>query len=444
MDDDDKLMTEVQGIVKKQRELAEKHGTESAKYKAFMEKADEKMAEFDKKNEEVVASLAKAEIEAVELKERIKTLEALGAVSSATSVDSAVIKAENNEVMNALLKNNWGEFIASDGAEKKAARLFNSMVKMGDLSLVEGDVKKMASFLGNYASKSSTDLLRSDIGELGGFLCPPEWSNELNKNIIEYSPVRNFVRVKRTASKVYKEPIRVGIPKATRPGETRSGGKSVSQYAMNDFSPERMTNTIGVTYDELLYNAYDLASELMRDNAEAFAVKEGEEFFSGSGVKEGLGWSVDPNVPEYITAVSGVLDFDDMIGITGELKRGYNPMYSFNRRTLAYLRTIKDSSGRYLWNPAFGDAASGAPATVNGYRYSSEFIEYDDHDTNGGFPVLFADMMRFYQIVDRTDMTVIRDEYTQKVEGIVEFTMNKWCTGKTKIQEAGIRMKVKA
>ncbi len=440
MDENEKMMTEVMGIVKKQRELAETVGTDSAAYKTYMANSDAKMAEFDKKNEEIVASISESIKENVELKERIKTLEVIGANGGTKAVSAEQLKADNNEVMNALLKNSWKEFIESPGAEQKASRLFTTMSKASDIALVEGDVKKMAAFVDNYGRKSSTDLLRSDIGELGGFLCPPEWSNELNKNIIEYSPVRSYVRVKRTASKVYKEPIRVGIPIATRAGETRAGGTSVSNYAMNDFSPERLTNTIGVTYDELLFNGYDLASELMKDNAEAFSVKEGQEFFSGSGVKEGLGWSVDPNVPEFDTAAN-VLTFDDMINITGELKRGYNPMYSFNRRTLAFLRTLKDDYGRYLWNPAFGDAASGSPATINGFRYSAEFIEYDDYDVADGYPILFADMLRFYQIVDRTDMTVIRDEYTQKKEGIVEFTMNKWCTGKTKIQEAGIRMK---
>ena len=65
----------------------------------------------------------------------------------------------------------------------------------------------------------------------------------------------------------------------------------------------------------------------------------------------------------------------------------------------------------------------------------------DDPDVTNGFPVLFADMMRFYQIVDSTTMEIIRDEYTRKKEGIVEFTMHRFCYSKPKIKEAGIRLK---
>lgn len=438
--ENDNLMTEVKGIVSKQREIAEKHGVESAKYKAYMENADLKMAEFDKKNEDLVQKQVALEKEAEENKDRIKTLELLGVqAGSGINVDK---KSEARDVLNALLKNQWVPFISSPEGEQKAGRVFNELIKSG---YRDAEISKMGSVLDQYGQKASSDLLRSDIGEFGGFLCPPEYSNELNKNIIEYSPVRRYARVKKTASKTYKEPLRVGIPIASRPGEAKTSGDNTnSNYAMNDFSPVRLTNTTGVTYDELLFNAYDLASELMMDNAEAFGVKEGQEFFNGTGIEQGLGFSVDPNVPEFETATS-TLTFDDMINITGELKTGYNPMYMFNRRALTYLRTLKDAiNGRYLWNPAFGDAASGAPATINGYRYSSDFIEFDDIDVSTGYPVLFADMLRFYQIVDRADMTIIRDEYSRKKEGVVEYTMNKWCFGKAKIHEAGIRMKRKA
>lgn len=437
---DEQIKNEVHSIVTKQRELAEQFGTNSATYKQYMENADKKMAHFDGKNEELVKSIELEKKNNEELKSRIAGLEDLASLGSGPN-GNADMKSESEAVMNALLKNQWNDFIAEARNEKAAGRVFSAMAK-NDYRDAEG-ASKMASVVHNYGTKASADILRSDIGELGGFLCPPEYSNEMNKNMIEYSPVRRYARVRRTASKNYKEPLRVGIPKATRPGEATAGGRSVSTYAMNDFTPKRMTNTIGVSHDELLFNSYNLANELMMDNSEAFAVKEGEEFYKGDGVNGGLGFTVDNNVPEF-TSATNTLTFDDMINITGQLKQGYNPMYMFNRRTLAYLRTLKDQNDRYLWSGPFGDAAAGSPATINGIRYSSEFIEFDDYDVADGIPVLFADMSRFYQIVDRTDMTIIRDEYTKKVEGIVEYTMNKWCYGKPKIHEAGVRLKKKA
>ena len=439
MDKNDELMQEVKGIVDKQREIADTLGTNSAQYKEFVEKIDKKMAEFDTANEKAVKEIEAERAKNEEMKERLKTLETLGAMGAASSeVNAATMKNDAHDVMNAMLKNDWVGFVGNPQNYQKAERVFTAMAKM-DYRDSEGG-EKMRRVVEDYGQKASADLLRSDIGELGGFLCPPEWSNELNKNMIEYSPIRMYARVKRTASKTYREPIRIGIPRAQRPGEARnSGANQSSNYGMNDFTPVRLTNTTGVTHDELMFNAYDLSREIMMDNAEAFSVTEGQEFFNGTGVEQGLGFTVDPNVPEFTTA-GATITFDDMINITGQLKSGYAPMYMFNRRTLAYLRTLKDTNGRYLWNGPFGDAAAGSPATINGYRYSSDFIEFDDHDTANGFAILFADMQRFYQIVDRADMTIIRDEYTRKKEGVVEFTMNKWCFGKPKIHEAGIRM----
>lgn len=431
----EELLRETKGVVDRARVLLEERGKESAEYKRYMENTAQKLEEFDKKNEELTAKLVSAEREAIEAKERIKHLETVGRTLIKT--DEITIK-DVNCVMNAMLKNQWNAFIEDERNYQKAVAVFGGMKSMRyhDTS----GAQKMANEL---ERKAAPELLRSDIGEFGGILCPPEYSAELNKNEIEYSPIRKFARVKKTSSKVYKEPQRVGVPTASRPGEAREGGSSVSNYAEDDYTPVRLSNTVPVTIDELSFNAYNLANELLLDNAEAFAIKEGQEFFSGTGVNEGLGVSVDPNVPEYETTTT-ILTFDDMIGITGQLKKGYNPMYCFNRRTMAYLRGLKDQNDRYLWSGPFGDAGSPAVATINGYRYSSDFIDMDDYDVGGGFPVLFADMLRFYQIVDRLDITIIRDEYTRKKEGIIEFTMNKWSFGKPKIKEAGIRMKRKA
>lgn len=439
---DEKVLQEIQQITKKMQSIQDEYGAQSAEYKSYVEKADQKFEAFEKLNKEFNEKYEAEKNEKEELKDRVKTLELLGTMSAHGGAQD--VKKDVNEVMNALLKKGWSEFINDPQNEQKAQRVFGALAKRVDQFHETNEASKTAMFVKNYGEKASGDLLRSDIGEYGGFLCPEEWSAELNKNLIEYGPVRRYARVKRTGSKVYKEPIRVGIPTAQRPGEAETSTNGSPNYAMNDFTPVRLTHTVGVTWDELNFNGYDLASEILRDVAEAFAVREGAEFFNGDGANKGVGWTVDANVPEFTTATA-TLTFDDMINITGELKRGYDPMYMFNRQTLAYLRTLKDAvNGRYLWNPAFGDAAGGAPATINGYRYSADFIEFDEYTTATGFPVLFADMPRFYQFVDRTDMTIIRDEYSRKKEGVVEFTMNKWCFGKPKIHEAGVRMKMHA
>lgn len=416
-------------IRKKDQELGQQH----SETKRFVENTEKKLEEFDKANEELVSKLAQAEKAEAELKDRIEHLERLGSNVSETE---KITSKDIDDVMNAMLRKEWPSFIADEKNFKKAMIAFAPL----DGALIEG-AEEAKQMIDSIQRKATPDLLRSDLGELGAYLCPPEYSMELNKNMIEYSPIRQYCRVKTVTTNVYKEPIRVGIPRATRPGEAGTGGTSTSTYAQEDYTPHIMTNTTPITRQAMMYNKYNLSREIMLDNSEAFAVKEGQEFVSGTGVEEGLGFEVDPNVPQFESTTSGGFGFNDMIELTGELKAGYNPMYFFNRKTLAYLRRLTDDQSRYLWSGPFGDAGAPPVATINGYRYSSAFIDMDDPDVDDGFPVLFADMMRFFQIVDSSTMEIIRDEYTRKKEGIVEFTMHRFCFGKPKIKEAGIRMR---
>ena len=50
--------------------------------------------------------------------------------------------------------------------------------------------------------------------------------------------------------------------------------------------------------------------------------------------------------------------------------------------------------------------------------------------------VAFGDFRRGYTIVDRTGMSVVRDDVTAKRRAVVEFTMNRWNTGQVTLDPA--------
>ena len=431
------LADQVNQIVRKQREIAEKFGIDSAEYKRYVEQSDAKMAEFDKKNDAQVKELAEQKNLSEQLKQRIENIE-----SNAVSINGAdqkEVRQNYHNIVNAITKKQWGKLVEED--EELAKSYFDQMASLS----TEGkdfptEAKQFQNLVAAYdGQKASPELLRTDIGEYGGFLVPNEWSNELLRQIIEVSPCRSFARVKTIGGKTLMQPVRQGVPRALWAGETESSQDSISNYTLEEMTPHRLTHTVPITWDMINDSGYNISEELMTDSRIAFAQAEGFACVKGDGVKKPLGFTVDPDVPNFNTATN-TLTFDDMINITGELKSGYDPMYMFNRRTLAYLRTLSDNTGRYLWSGPFGDAASGAGATINGYRYSSAFIDMDDYDVDGGNPVLFSDFFRFYTILDRTDMMVIRDEVTRKREGIVEFTLMKWTEGKVVMKEAGVLM----
>jgi HK97 family phage major capsid protein len=428
---------EMANIVEKIREKAEKYGTESAEFKSYMEKADKDLKELDEKHEALVAQIKEKEKEEKELKERIEHLENLGAIANNQKKE----KQDPHFVMNAIFKKNWTGF-----AEKNPQDADLYMKEMGTVLKALGDdapseIKSFQNSVLQY--KAANDLLRTDIGELGGYLVQPIWSNTLREQIVEYSAVRRYATVESISGKSIVMPIEQGVPISAYEGEAEEGGSGTPNYTSTTLTPHRLTVTVPITWDMLNNSSYNISQRIMNTARKSFAQKEGEKFIEGDGIKEPLGFTADADVPIYTTETS-TLSFNDINSCSGELKRGYNPMWFFNRRTLSYLRNLQDDVGRYLWNPAFGDAASGAPATINGYPYSADMIDMDDYNTATGKPILFADMKEFYTIVDRTDIIVIRDELTQKKKAIIEFTLMTWNHGQPVIKEAGIILQLHA
>jgi HK97 family phage major capsid protein len=420
-------------IIKKQRELLKKYGEDSSIFKRYMEESDEYMKKYDGKHEEIMKQLATKDKELEEQKERIEHLESLG------SMIKTDVKTEDvHAVANAIFKKTWYDF-----AQKNEAEAFNYVKEMQRIIEFQGDnfPSELASFKYGLSNiKAAPDLLRTDIGEFGGFTVPISWSNRLREQIIEVSPARQFATVEQISGKTIMMPVRQGVPEAFFEGEAEESQSGIPNYTTNQLTPHRLAVTIPITWDMLNNNAYNISQRIMDDARKSFAAKEGKTFVVGDGVKKPLGFTQDNDVPIY-SSFTATLTFDDVIKISGELKQGYNPWYYFNRRTLVYLRTLADQNDRFLWAGPFGDAAAGVPQTINGIPYSASFIDMDDFDVNDGYPILFADMKEFYTITDRQDMVIIRDEVTQKKKAVVEFEVMKWTHGQPVIKEAGILLK---
>jgi HK97 family phage major capsid protein len=292
-------------------------------------------------------------------------------------------------------------------------------------------------------------LLRTDSAVDGGTLVLNEMDSEITKKITEIDQLRSVARVRTIGSKGLEVPIRTGIPTAVYEGEAETGTDSTSAYGSETLTPYRQTFTVPVTKDMLMDSSFNMEQEITQDASEAFAFGEGQGFITGTGFKEPQGITVDATVvAAALTASSGGLTDKinpvDLIVMAGELKVGYNPVYVMHRRTFARLRSERvgsgfaaaDGAGGFLWNPAM-DSAS--PATINGFPYilSSSMPQEADQ----ALSVAFGDFRRGYTIVDRTGISIVRDEFTLKRKAVVEFTLNRWNTGQVTLPEAIILQK---
>ena len=141
----------------------------------------------------------------------------------------------------------------------------------------------------------------------------------------------------------------------------------------------------------------------------------------------------------YSPVNSGAIDADDILLLQAELKTGYNASYVLNRRTLAQIRIQKSTTGAYIWQPGINGIVQN---TLGGEPY---LIANDmPNIAVGDFPVAYGDFMRGYVIVDRTGLSVIRDQYSSKRQAIVEFTLNRWLTGQVVLPEAITALEIKA
>lgn len=385
-------MNDVLESVKQLRVEFEKSAPDQGK----IEKLEKSLATFEESSQLIVAAQKESDQKALEMSERAEGLE-----TQLKALEAEMARGGNTADKKTL----------HDTDEYKALA---HLVKHGEFESVEQKA-----------------LLRTDVDTSGGFLVPTEMDNAITKEIIEISAIRSLARVRTIGAKSLEIAIRDKIPAATYEGETKAGGDSASEYRNETLTTYRQTHTTPITMDMLMDSAFNMDSELMTDSAEAFALGEGAAFVNGTGNKTPKGFLQDTRVQGLISSTSGTIDADDVILITGELKVGYSPTYVFNRRTLAFLRTLKATDGNFLWQPGLNGVVAN---TINGFPY---LIADDMPDIAANSKsIAFGDFLRGYTIVDRTGLSVVRDEFTKKRESIIEFTFNRWNTGQVTLPEA--------
>ena len=395
-DDIKKIMDDVNAI----REKADKVGTDSAEFKEFQAKAEASLEASEKKNAEIVANEVKTREKLENLEGQYKDLE----------VEMAR-KSEQSGV---------------DYKELPEYKALNILAK-GGMDALESEQKA---------------LLRTDNDVQGGYLTTSEMDNAIIRAITEISPVRQVSRVRSVGKKTLEMPVRKSIPTATYEGEAEAASESNSTYGNETLTCFRLTTKVRFTMDMLLDSAFDIENEVLQDVAEAFGFTEGKNFVLGDGAKKPEGFLVDPTIvadartTESSTTVTG----DDLLLMTGDLKVGYNPLFGFNRQTLAHLRTLKGSDGQYLWQAGL---APNQPNTIGGEGYVV-MQDMPAFNVAGNLGVIYGDFARGYTIIDRTGTTMIRDDYTRKRENIVEITFHKYNTGQVTLPEAFKALKIKA
>lgn len=290
-------------------------------------------------------------------------------------------------------------------------------------------------------------LIKGDDAK-GGFLAPKEFVQEMIEGITEWSPIRRLARVIQTSFTSVMMPKRTGQFAAVWTSEagTRSETTGLT-FGMEELPTHEFYALVDVSQQLLEDSVFNVEAYLRKEMMEQFAVAEAAAFMTGTGVGKPWGVVSDTAITDTNSGSNGDFDADDLIDLLYSLKQGYvnNATWMFNYTTLRKIRKLK-SNNEYIWSPAAtypNNIVNGLAGTILGQPFLLA-PEMANTGTTGNVSVICGDFRSGYLIVDRVQMQIMRDPYTQSTSGNIRFIARKRVGGQVVLAEAINRLKESA
>jgi len=232
-------------------------------------------------------------------------------------------------------------------------------------------------------------------------------------------------------------PKKTGIITALRRGELmdKVATEGLKYSAVSMVLPE-LYAYCDVSVQDLEDSGFNLESELMSEFGEAFGYKIGYEFINGSGADTMEGILTNADIGSVKSKAAADLAADTLMDFfEASLKTQYRvgARALFRLTTLAKLRQLKDSSGRYIWLPAGQGAGSqltgAAPSTICGVPYT--ICEDVPAIANNAYPIIYGNFKQGYLVGLRVAMSTQRIiDSSLDAQGLVRFSSRARTGGK--------------
>ncbi len=253
----------------------------------------------------------------------------------------------------------------------------------------------------------------------GGYLAPTEFSDEMIRNLVQFSPIRAVASVRTTSAPSVIYPARTSVTNAKWKGETQTQEGSEPAFGQAEVPVNELNTFVDISNQLLADSGGSAEQEVRLALAEDFGQKEGQAFLTGTGANQPMGLLADTNIGTQPAAGAAAITFDDLMNVFYSLPAVYRNAgtWAFNTATLKSLSKLKDLEGRYVWQPA--DVRGNAQgATILGRPYI-EALEMADIGT-GNVSVAFGDFSG-YRVVDRVSMSILVNPFIQATNGITRF-----------------------
>jgi HK97 family phage major capsid protein len=236
----------------------------------------------------------------------------------------------------------------------------------------------------------------------GGYLVPEELRTEVFRLLPDLAVMRKIARTIPMSTDTLKLNSLAARPVAYWTAEYASKSTTSAEFGQVELSPNDLVCLLPISHQLLADANINLVSFITQLFAEAIAVAEDAAFFTGSGVGQPRGISIE-TISNF---AAGTMDFDDLITLIDQVPQRVtqSPRAAFvgHRYVKRMLRQVKDTTNRYIWRDARAGTEKGEthklPDTVYGYPF------YEQNDLSQT-ELYFGDWS-FYIIADRQTMAV--------------------------------------
>lgn len=390
-------------------------------FEEFKHTNDERLAEIEKKG--ASDPLVDEKLEKIE--KSLDSLEDMNQRLTKAAVAADSVSERIDEMETRLKRPEAGMDTKAVDERMKA---YDTYLRKGKDALDEYEVKVLT--------------VSNDTG--GGYLAPPEYVAEIVKKVTEISPVRSAARIRQTSARSVQVPSRTGTFSASWVTETGTRSETTGlTYGMEEITAHEQYALVDISEQDVEDSAFNMEQELSDEFATQFAKGEGTSFVNGTASGQPEGFMVNGSVGETNSGNGTALTANGLIDLYSAVKTEYarNGIFMFNRSTLGAIRKLVDSNGSYVFQAGFSLQA-GVPNTILGQPY----VEAPDMaDVGAGaYPVVFGDFNQAYMIVDRVQLAILRDPFTQAASGTVRYYARRRVGGQVVLAEAIRKQKVSA
>lgn len=279
--------------------------------------------------------------------------------------------------------------------------------------------KEMKSNIGEFIKKDNKDNLEFkalgvEAEAEGGNLVSGAISAKIIEGLNYLSPMRRLANIEHISTSyldifIEDDEFTAGwVGEAQARDETDNANIIRKRILINELYAQPKT-TQKLLDDSLM----DINKWLVGRLSESFLKNENEAFITGDGEGKPRGiLSYDEDEITQIAATNeGTISIEDLYNLIDSLHDNFlkNAYFLMNRRTLSVIRQLKDDAGRFIWQPALirnnPDTILGIPVEISS---DMPVIGSDS------LAIALADFKAAYTIVDRKDIALMTDPYTEK------------------------------